>query len=47
MNKDLLDIYTDYLICQNKYATATGLSSLLDGLISHSPYAEAANFLSF
>ena len=35
MNKDLLDIYTDYLICQNKYATATGLSSLLDGLISH------------
>jgi len=35
MNKDLLDIYTDYLICQNKYATATGLSSLLDGQISH------------
>ena len=25
----LFDIYTDYLISQNKYATATGLSLLL------------------
>ena len=33
--KELLDIYTDYLICQNQHATATGLSSILDGLISH------------
>lgn len=33
--EELLDIYTDYLICQNQYATATGLSLLLDGLISH------------
>ena len=32
---ELLDIYTDYLICQNQHATATGLSLLLDGLISH------------
>lgn len=32
---NMLDIYTDYLICQNKYATATGLSDLLDGDISH------------
>lgn len=31
----LLDIYTDYLISQNQYATATGLSLLLDGQISH------------
>ena len=31
----LLDIYTDYLISQNNYATATGLSDMLDGLISH------------
>ena len=31
----LLDIYTDYLISQNKYATATGLSDLVDGDISH------------
>jgi len=32
---DVLDIYTDYLICQNKYATATGLSDMVDGEISH------------
>ena len=32
---DMLDIYTDYLICQNKYATATGLSDMLDGEFSH------------
>ena len=35
MSKELLDIYTDYLISQNSYATATGLSNLLDGQISH------------
>ena len=35
MNGKLLDIYTDYLISQNQYATATGLSKLLDGDISH------------
>lgn len=28
---DMLDIYADYLICQNKYATATGVSDLVDG----------------
>lgn len=32
---DLLDIYTDYLICQNKHATATGLSDMLEGDIAH------------
>ena len=32
---DMLDLYTDYLICQNKYATATGLSELLDGEFAH------------
>jgi hypothetical protein len=31
----LLDIYSDYLIAQNHYATATGLSDLLEGRISH------------
>jgi hypothetical protein len=31
----LLDIYTDYLICQNKYSTSTGLSEMLDGELSH------------
>ena len=35
MNTRLLDIYTDYLICQNKYATATGLSELMPNEISH------------
>lgn len=35
MPQDILDIYTDYLISQNQYATATGLSNLLDGEISH------------
>ena len=35
MNKQILDLYTDYLISQNHYATATGLSELLDGKISH------------
>ncbi|MDB2614307.1 transposase, partial [Chlamydiales bacterium] len=29
------DIYTDYLICQNHKATATGLSKLLEGDLSH------------
>lgn len=35
MDKKMLDIYTDYLISQNHHATATGLSALLDGEISH------------
>ncbi|PEQ16628.1 transposase, partial [Piscirickettsia salmonis] len=35
MNKELLDIYSDYLISQNHYATATGLSDLLEESISH------------
>jgi len=35
MDKKLLDIYSDYLIAQNHYATATGLSDLLQGQISH------------
>lgn len=35
MDTRLCDIYTDYLICQNKYATATGLSDLMPNEISH------------
>jgi len=35
MNNDLLDIYSDYLIAQSHQATAKGLSSLLEGAISH------------
>lgn len=32
---DMLDIYTDYLICQNKHATATGLADMVDGEFKH------------
>jgi hypothetical protein len=35
MDKQLLDIYTDYLISSFSYTTATGLSKALDGSISH------------
>jgi hypothetical protein len=35
MGGDLLDIYSDYLLISTKKATATGLSDLLDGAISH------------
>ena len=35
MNKQLLDLYTDYLISSFGQTTATGLSQMLDGRISH------------
>jgi len=35
VDQELLDIYSDYLIAQNQYATAVGLSDLLEGRISH------------
>jgi hypothetical protein len=35
MNKPLLDLYTDYLISSFGATTATGLSKLLDGQVSH------------
>ena len=35
MDKQLLDIYSDYLICSFGMTTATGLSTLRDGAISH------------
>ena len=35
MNQTHLDLYTDYLTVTFGYATATGLSQLLDGQISH------------
>ena len=43
MRNNLLDIYSDYLICQNKYATATGLSDLLSGDISHDKITKYLN----
>ncbi len=33
--KDYTDLYTDYLISNNGQATATGLSAMMDGAVSH------------
>ncbi len=38
MDKYQLDLYTDYLMVTFGYATATGLSNLLDGDISHDTF---------
>lgn len=35
MDKTLFDLYTDYLLCSFGPVTATGLSQLVDGAISH------------
>jgi hypothetical protein len=35
MNKTVFDLYTDYLLCSFGPVTATGLSELLDGAVSH------------
>ena len=35
MECDILDVYSDYLIAQSSQATAIGLSSLLEGSLSH------------
>lgn len=35
MGKDILDIYSDYLLYSTEQTTATGLSSILEGEISH------------
>jgi len=35
MKTDYLELYTDYLISGNGYATATGLSAMMDNAISH------------
>jgi hypothetical protein len=43
----ILDIYTDYLICQNNYATSTGLSDLLCGEISHDKFTKFLNGKAF
>jgi hypothetical protein len=34
-NKELLDLYSDYLIATFGYATGTGMSTLLNGQVSH------------
>ena len=38
MNSNYLDLYTDYLAVTFGYATATGLSDMLDGSISHDKF---------
>jgi hypothetical protein len=35
MKCEILDVYSDYLIAQSNQATATGLSKILDGDLSH------------
>ena len=35
MDKNLLDLYSDYLLSSFGPTTATGLSALLDGQVSH------------
>lgn len=35
MNAALLDLYSDFLILNDRYATATGLSSMTDQIVSH------------
>ena len=35
MDKNLLDLYTDFLISSEGSRTATGLSAMLDGAVSH------------
>lgn len=35
MGGELLDLYSDYLLCSSRQTTATGLSELVDGRISH------------
>ncbi|MCW8398878.1 hypothetical protein OQJ26_08755 [Legionella sp. PATHC038] len=44
---DMLDLYSDYLICQNKYATATGLSDLVDGAFAYDKVTRFLRFESF
>jgi len=35
MNKEHLELYTDYLLSTFGYATATGLSQIVNGQVSH------------
>jgi hypothetical protein len=43
MEKEKLELYTDYLISNTSFVTATGLSTMLDGEVSHD---QATRFLS-
>jgi len=37
MDKEKTTLYPDYLICKQRLATATSLSAILDGEVSHDP----------
>ena len=43
----ILDLYSDYLISQNHLATATGLSDLVDGQVSHDKITRFLNGADF
>lgn len=47
MTKDLLDIYSDFLIAQSHYARAISLSNLLERSISHDRFRRFLNKNSF
>ena len=44
MGNKLLDIYSDYLICQNKHAAATVLSDILSRDISDDKITRYLNY---
>ena len=37
-SQELRDLYTDYLIVQNHYATVTGCTELVNDLVSHDSF---------
>ena len=47
MNKELLELYSDYLISSFSYTTATGLSGMLDGTVSHDKVTRFSSSESF
>jgi len=47
MNQTHLDLYTDYLSVTFGYATATGLSQMLDGRISHDTVSRFLSHLEY
>src|SRR6266849_3238730 len=47
MDKSILDIYTDYLISSFGQTTATGLSALLGGTLSHDRISRFLNDQTF
>ncbi len=42
MNTDLLELYTDYLLSSFGYTTATGLSKMTGGAVSHDKITDSS-----